>query len=177
MTALPLDPVQFVRDLQLSGWAEPIRFAEVVSVNRSTRVATIRPSNAPSDGSRDVAARWLGPEPVAGALARIETYRGDVLVVGVVDAWPREAAGAVSITPSAANTPTKANITFPAGRFTQPPLVQVAANTTGPGTVVTGVSYANVTTSGCEVWLTRINTVATTVGWAAVQMTPTSAAG
>jgi hypothetical protein len=78
---------------------------------------------------------------------------------------PRSMAwGTVNITPSAANTPTSAVIsglnvygtTFAA---------QVSANTSVPGTQVTGVSFNNLTSSGLTIWLTRTNTTTTTVNW------------
>lgn len=76
----------------------------------------------------------------------------------------------VVITPSAANVPTSVNVTFPAGLFAVAPLVQVTANTSVPGTSVTGVGYTNVTTSGCTIWCTRSNTNATNVGWLATEI-------
>jgi hypothetical protein len=86
------------------------------------------------------------------------------------------AAGSVSITP-VANTPTSAAITFPAGRFTVPPIVTVTASSTVPGSNVMEVSAASVTATGALIYIYRTNISNTTVYWSAVQMTSTSAAG
>lgn len=79
------------------------------------------------------------------------------------------ASGRESVTPSAANTPTAKTVTFPAGRFTTAPNVVVAAETTVPGTQVTGVGFDNVTTTGFTIYVTRTNTTATIVQWTATQ--------
>lgn len=79
------------------------------------------------------------------------------------------ASGFISITPSAANTPTPGAITFPAGLFTLPPRVIVTADSTVPGTVVTGVAATAVTTSGATIYLTRASTTSTGIHWVAVQ--------
>ena len=84
---------------------------------------------------------------------------------------PVIASGSVQITPTAANTPTSAAVTFPAGRFSAAPVVMVTAYTAAPGTVVTGVAYSDVTSTGCLIWLTRAGTSATTVRWVAVLST------
>jgi len=80
------------------------------------------------------------------------------------------ATGFVNITPTAANTPTKLSITFPGGLFTTSPSVLVTANTSAPGTSVTGVAATAVTTSGCDLYLTRANTTPTGVWWLALAM-------
>jgi hypothetical protein len=89
--------------------------------------------------------------------------RCDVDVLGVMTA-SNIAYGTVAITPAAANTPTSANITG----------LNVAGNTfvgfaspvtTAPGTVVTGTSTINVTSTGLTVWLTRTTTATTSVNW------------
>jgi hypothetical protein len=71
----------------------------------------------------------------------------------------------VTVTPTA-NTPTSAPVTF-RRPFIRPPTVVVSPLTTGPGTVVTGTSVSDITTTGFNVWLTRINSTATTVQWIA----------
>ena len=78
--------------------------------------------------------------------------------------------GMVSIVPSAANTPTYVDVTFPAGRFSAAPVVQVTPSTGAPGTLVTGVGVVNVTTTGCRIYLTRTNTGSTGVYWTAIQV-------
>jgi hypothetical protein len=88
------------------------------------------------------------------------------------------AAGSVTITVSALNTPTSATVTFPTGRFSVAPLMQTMGASTGPGTNVTGTAATSITTSSTLIWLTRVgNTAATPVHWLAIQMTPTTAAG
>lgn len=72
--------------------------------------------------------------------------------------------GTVSITPSAANTPTSAAVTglnVQGSTF----IAQVTANTSVPGTQVTGVGFSSLSSTGLTVWLTRTNTTATNVTW------------
>lgn len=72
--------------------------------------------------------------------------------------------GAVTITPSGANTPTSSNITGLS--MTGSTFYGFAtASSTVPGTQVTGVATTSVTSTGLTVWLTRTNTTATTVNW------------
>lgn len=87
-----------------------------------------------------------------------------------VAAAPVIATGTVSIVPTAANTPTYADVSFPAGRFTAAPVVQVTASTGAPGTLVTGVGVVDVTTTGCRIYLTRTNTSSTGVYWTAIRV-------
>lgn len=75
--------------------------------------------------------------------------------------------GTVSITPSAANTPTKVTVTF-AKTFSSVPVVVATFNGTVPGTVVTGVSATNVTTTTVDIYVTRTNTTSTSVSWIAI---------
>lgn len=87
-----------------------------------------------------------------------------------VAAAPVIAIGTVSIVPTAANTPAYVDVTFPAGRFSAAPAVQVTASTGAPGTIVTGVGVINVTSTGCRIYLTRTNTASTGVYWTAIQV-------
>lgn len=89
---------------------------------------------------------------------------------GVFFKIPPIACGKVLITPTAANTPTSVSITFPKGLFTATPTVTVTPHTSLPGTAVLGVGIANPTKDGCEIYLTRAGTSATTVSWQAIQM-------
>jgi hypothetical protein len=68
-----------------------------------------------------------------------------------------------------------ASITFPVGRFTQPPLVTMA-NT---GATVSALNAASITTTGATMagYSAAGAAIATNFMWVAVQMTPTSAAG
>lgn len=88
---------------------------------------------------------------------------------GEFTALPKIAAGTISITPTAANTPTAVSILFPAGLFTAAPTVTVTPHSSAPGTAVLGVGVNNRTAEGCDIILTRTNTVATTVSWQAIQ--------
>lgn len=83
------------------------------------------------------------------------------------------ACGKVSITPSAANTPTSAAVTFPAGRFLNAAnmAVSLGINSSVPGTVVTGCGVTNVTTTGCTIWVTRTSTTLTDIFWTAMEET------
>lgn len=87
-------------------------------------------------------------------------------VAGVLTAG-NLAFGQVSITPSAANTPTStvvSGLTVQGSTF----LGYASAATTVPGTQVTGVGATSVTSSGLTVWVTRTNTTATLVNWMVV---------
>lgn len=76
--------------------------------------------------------------------------------------------GQLTVTPAGANVPTAVKITFPTP-FKQVPIVQVTAITTVPGTSVTGVAAANVTTTDFMLYVTRTSTSSNTgVGWTAV---------
>lgn len=67
-------------------------------------------------------------------------------------------------------------VTFPAGRFTVPPIV--VTGTTGNARDVT-VSHDSVTTTGFNLYLGSLSTVSRTFGatWRAMQMTTGAAAG
>ncbi|KUN34839.1 hypothetical protein AQJ30_27615 [Streptomyces longwoodensis] len=84
-------------------------------------------------------------------------------VLGVVTAQ-NIAYGQVTITPSAANTPTSANISGLGLKGSAFYGVATAA-TSAVGTSVTGVGVTGVSANGLNVWLTRSSTTATTVYW------------
>lgn len=94
------------------------------------------------------------------------------------------ATGSVTIsgTGVAAGSGVSVTATFPVGRFTVPPIV-TASMTSAPGGSQNLVARAiNATTSSVTVYLYNTGATAATwtplaVGWTAVQMTPTSAAG
>lgn len=87
-----------------------------------------------------------------------------------------EAAGVVAQQSVASTASLAVSVTFPAGRFTQPPMVV-------PGkwgnARDTNVGVDNVTTSGCTIRLESNSTVTRTIGayWHAIQMTSGSGAG
>lgn len=72
--------------------------------------------------------------------------------------------GQVSITPSAANTPTSVNVTGLNLKGTTF-LGYAVATTAAPGSGVTGSSATAVTSTGLTVWTTRTNTSTTFVNW------------
>lgn len=76
------------------------------------------------------------------------------------------AAGRVTITPSAANTPTSLAVT---GLTLTGTNIRVVAtpSTTVPGSSVLGVGVTGATNTGFTLWLTRTNTTATAVDWIA----------
>lgn len=74
-------------------------------------------------------------------------------------------AGQVTITP-VANTPTFVHVNF-AFAFPNPPIVVATPLTTVPGQSVLGVGVQNVTTTGCDVYVDRVNTNSTIVNWIA----------
>lgn len=64
--------------------------------------------------------------------------------------------GAVTITPSAANTPTSKAVTWPA--MAGVPHIALGAYTGAPGTQVTGVAFSYPSATGCQIFVTRTNT-------------------
>lgn len=127
--------------------------------------------NDASATSRPVSGNAAGPVTV-GDRVLLARQRRRLTIISNPTAMarlPRIATGIASITPTAANAPTSADITFPTGRFSVAPVVQVTAATSVPGSQVTGVGVTNVTSTGCRVFVTRINTTATPVNWTAVQ--------
>lgn len=144
-------------------------------------------SNVPGTaGSGLLTTSWLGvdDDPAACMLAlsaprgqalvfqnytsTTATACGDNYVDGAAAGPPTvTVGGGVVITPSAANTPTKVTVSFPANMFTTPPVVVATANTTLPGNEVTGVGVGSVTAAGADIWLTRTNTTSTKVSWIA----------
>ena len=72
--------------------------------------------------------------------------------------------GRVSITPSAANTPTSVSVTGLSLKGTTFRGV-ATPSTSVPGSSVTGVGITNLTATGLTIWLTRTNTTATSVDW------------
>ena len=74
--------------------------------------------------------------------------------------------GAVSITPSAANTPTSKAVTWSAMAGT--PHIALGAYTGVPGTQVTGIGFNNPSATGCSIVVTRTNTSGFTVNYIAI---------
>ncbi|MFJ8603382.1 hypothetical protein ACIREM_32690 [Streptomyces shenzhenensis] len=108
---------------------------------------------APGDGAPMISLMWDG----AGSADMIVDVSGILLPRNM--AW-----GTVSITPSAANTPTSMTVTGLTVRGSTF-IAGVTPVTNAPGTAVTGVSVNNVSSTGLTVWLTRTNTTTTSVNW------------
>lgn len=75
--------------------------------------------------------------------------------------------GSVNITPSAANTPTSASLTFPIA-YDYTPSIKVSSSTLVIGTSVLGVTHASDNASGTDLYVTRTNTTSTGVRWLAI---------
>jgi hypothetical protein len=75
--------------------------------------------------------------------------------------------GTVSITPTAANTPTSVAVTF-SPAFLSAPYVWTTPITSVPGKEVTGTSGSNVTATGADIVGCRTNTVSFGVRWLAI---------
>lgn len=100
------------------------------------------------------------PGPLYLNLDGGDVYAGDFKI-------PQIQRGSVTITPTAANTPTSFALTFPK-EFSGTPTVIVTAATSVPGTTVLGVGVNSVGKNGCNIWVTRANTTDTVVNWIAV---------
>ena len=75
-----------------------------------------------------------------------------------------QSGGRVSITPSAANTPTSVTVTY--SQLAGSTFDGIATpQTTVPGTAVTGVGMSSVGATSAIVWVTRTNTTITPVAW------------
>lgn len=74
--------------------------------------------------------------------------------------------GAALITPTTANTPEKYTLVFPTA-FSSVPTVVVTPNV---GIANVTATVTDVTKNGCNIWLTRPNTTATTVHWLATSV-------
>jgi hypothetical protein len=109
-------------------------------------------------------------DPDSSAYRFVLDKAGNVNISGVMTAG-NIATGTVSITPSAAHTPTSFTVSFAALAGTTF-RGWATANTTVPGVRtpagqagVTGVSVSNVTATSVTVWVNRENTTSTNVNW------------
>ena len=133
-------------------------------------------------GSTPLGIRYpLSSEAPAGH-TQMQTLAGDVdtlLGSGFAGTPYAMAAGHVSTSSIAAGGTANVAVTFPAGRFSQAPLVQATVNVTGPNQTY-AVRVTSITTAGANL---AVSTSATsspgvaTVAWMAVQMTASTAAG
>lgn len=79
----------------------------------------------------------------------------------------RMACGIATITPTTAGTARGIVVTFPAGRFTAPPVVTATADEASPHVVDVSVTGSSI--NSFNLWLTKTNTSTTFVHWIAVQ--------
>lgn len=99
--------------------------------------------------------------------AIVSTIEGDItgsvrFASGLLLQW-----GNVTITPSAENTPTVAEVTYPIP-YKSIPFVVVNPATTVPGKTVTGACAASVTATKFDATLTRTNLLQTHIRWLAI---------
>lgn len=77
--------------------------------------------------------------------------------------------GSVNITPTAPNAITKASVTF-GKTFASAPMVFTSPVTSSPGSSCLGTSVNNITTTGCDIYLTRTDTTQTRVYFLAISV-------
>ncbi|MGY0065115.1 hypothetical protein ACWY4P_54005 (plasmid) [Streptomyces sp. LZ34] len=108
----------------------------------------------------------------ASAYRMVLDLAGNLTIGGVLSA-PSIATGTVTITPTAAYTPTSilvtglsvAGTTFRGYATANTTVPGYRASASPPGAGVTGVSVSSVTSTGLTVWVNRENTTATTINW------------
>lgn len=163
----------------------PVRYGTVVSTDPANGLLVLRPSTASlTDGTQDVAARYLTPVPPAvNSVVRFDVVQGDVLVLGspTLDAYAAlpfaTAAGNVGVAVSASPTGSQA-VSFPSGRFLVAPIVVVSVR---DGTNVWVATASGISVTGFTANVRHVDNVNATgtvnVQWHAIQMTSTTAAG
>jgi hypothetical protein len=126
-------------------------------INNSSQAHIILASSdspvAPGNGAPAIVLEWDGP----GTADMIVDVSGILAPRSM--AW-----GSVTITPSAANTPTSFTVTGLTVRGSTF-IAQATPVTSVPGTQVTGVGVTSVSSTGLTIWLTRTNTTATIIYW------------
>lgn len=167
--------------------------------DRPAKIGTVDPAFDPAlaaaarvtfDGEATLTARaypWLDEPPAAGSrVVLIPVGKSYVIAgpIGQLGAAPfrpfREAADVATIVAlgvtlaNGANA--KANVVFPAGRFSQPPILSLV-----PSSARLNVAYESLTASGFTISADNRSGAGAsgliTVHWTARQMTPTSGAG
>lgn len=101
----------------------------------------------------------------ASTMANVDILATQVKISGQVVATGIQS-GMVTITP-VANTPTSAHVTF-SPAYSTAPIVLCTAVSGVPGTQVTGFAVSNITTTGCDIYVTRTNTNSTSVNWLSI---------
>ena len=100
-------------------------------------------------------------------ISNIATRKGQVKIGKLLIQW-----GNLTVSISAANTPSTASITFPLP-YASPPIVICNSNTTVPGTQVTGISAQGNTNTGFTAYVTRTNTTGIYYDWLAIGQSAT----
>lgn len=95
------------------------------------------------------------------------TLDNTLTVGGIISAPKLIQCGEILITPSAPNTPTSGTVTFYTP-FPGTPIVIATPFSSVPGTKMFGVSVHHVSSTGCNIWITREDIVTTKVYWAAI---------
>lgn len=131
-------------------------------------------------GSLSTGSLTSGAAGVAELTAASGTFSGSLTHQGTIPV-PRMAAGTASLSLTSDFSGVVA-ITFPSGRFTVPPIVQVCLRNAVAGSGSLSARAINVTSNGCDIYVYTGNNAVTTatgvsVQWTAVQMTSGSAAG
>lgn len=111
---------------------------------------------------------WVGSDTYTTKLdirPKQVSIRGETTIQGF--RVPEIQKGSITITPSAANTPTAKIVTFDKA-FSDTPVVVANPLTTVPGTYVTGVCAASPSETQVTIYLTRTNVSGTGINWIAV---------
>lgn len=150
-------------------------------VTQGTVVEVVDATHVSVDlGDRVITAYRPGSVPApAGASVRVLVGSGVAEVVSSTGGGASGAAlpfsmSAGTVTLSFSGAPASASVTFPAGRFTQPPVVTA---TLGVGSLGISLSATSVTATGCTIGGSSSYTGSVPVQWVAVQMTSTSGTG
>lgn len=131
-------------------------------------------------GDRVITAYRSGSIPApTGASVRVLVGSGVAEVVSSTGGGASGAAlpfsmSAGTVTLSFSGAPASVSVTFPAGRFTQPPVVTATLAVAGLGI---SLSATSVTAAGCTIGGSSSYTGSVPVQWVAVQMTSTSGTG
>lgn len=90
------------------------------------------------------------------------------LILGKANgAWPSVARGDVRL-PGGSGKVTTVSVTFPSGRFSEPPAVHVNPRTSVIGTTFKAVNAGDISKSGFTVFGLRSNSTTTTIEWIAI---------
>lgn len=137
--------------------AEGDMFGTAVMQAPSDDTTTVFAAGTHSEGTYEDCPFWVGKD--GSTRAKSLTLDG----IGM----PQIQRGTVTVTVSAANTPTGKAITFPTA-FAGTPHVFTQASTASPGVVILGTSMSGESTTGCTIYVTRNQSGSVGVRWQAV---------